>query len=74
MRVAGDVRDGRLHLEVSDDGLGIDGARTDRSREGIGLTNTRERLARLYGVHSQLVLKSEPGQGTTVSIVLPCRI
>ncbi len=74
VRVAGDVREGRLHLEVSDDGMGIDGARADRSREGIGLTNTRERLSRLYGVHSQLVLKSEPGQGTTVSIVLPCRI
>lgn len=74
VRVAGLVRDGRLHLEVSDDGLGIDGAKSARSREGIGLSNTRERLSRLYGPHSQLVLKSEPGLGTTVSIVLPCRI
>ncbi|WP_221033090.1 sensor histidine kinase [Actomonas aquatica] len=74
VRVAGVVKDGRLHLEVADDGLGIDNAKNVRSREGIGLSNTRERLARLYGAHSQLVLKSEPGQGTTVSIVLPCRI
>ena len=60
--------------EVSDDGLGIDGAKISRSREGIGLSNTRERLNRIYGIHSQLVLKSEPGLGTTVSMVLPCRI
>ena len=72
--VAGSVCEGRLHLEVRDDGLGIDGTRTGRAREGIGLSNTRERLNRIYGVHSQLVLKSELGLGTTVSIVLPCRI
>ena len=72
--VAGAVREGRLHLEVSDDGIGIETATNGRSREGIGLSNTRERLNRIYGVHSQLVLKSEPGAGTTVSIVLPCRI
>lgn len=72
--VAGTVENGRLHLEVSDNGLGIDRQDHRRPREGVGLTNTRERLARLYGPHSQLVLKSEPGHGTTVSIVLPCRV
>ncbi|MCF3648975.1 sensor histidine kinase [Synoicihabitans lomoniglobus] len=74
VRVLGSVLEGRLHLEVIDNGMGIDNAKTDRSREGIGLTNTRERLNRIYGTHSQLVLKSEPGQGTTVSIVLPRRV
>ncbi|MCC5024790.1 MAG: histidine kinase [Candidatus Synoicihabitans palmerolidicus] len=74
VRVAGSVVDGRLHLEVSDDGVGIDNAQIKRSREGIGLSNTRERLKRIYGACSQLVLQSEPGHGTTVSIVLPCRV
>jgi two-component system LytT family sensor kinase len=72
--VAGKVTDGRLYLEVSDDGMGIDDARVSRSREGIGLSTTRERLSRIYGSMSQLVLKSEPGKGTTVSIVLPYRV
>jgi len=72
--VSGKVSGGRLHLEVSDDGMGIDDARVSRSREGIGLSNTRERLSKIYGSGSQLVLKSEPGKGTSVCIVLPCRI
>jgi len=54
--------------------MGIDDARVSRSREGIGLSNTRERLSKIYGSGSQLVLKSEPGKGTSVCIVLPCRI
>lgn len=75
VEVAGSVRDGRLHLEVSDNGVGIDDeARVKRSREGIGLANTRERLSKIYGIHSQMVLRSEPGRGTRVSIVLPCRV
>lgn len=74
VEVAGEVRAGRLHLEVTDDGMGIDGDPDQRTREGIGLSNTRERLAKIYGAHSQMVLRSEPGRGTTVSIVLPCRV
>ena len=72
--VSGRVREGRLYLEVAADGMGIDDARVSRSREGIGLSTTRERLSRIYGSASQLVLKSEPGKGTSVSIVLPCRV
>jgi sensor histidine kinase YesM len=68
------VVDEQLQLEVSDDGVGIEDGQIKRAREGIGLSNTRERLSRLYGASSQLVLKSEPGRGTVVSIVLPCRV
>lgn len=70
--VCGRVEDGRLHLEVRDDGPGLgDGSR--RAKEGIGLTNTRERIAKIYGAAGQLSLRSEPGRGVTVQIVLPCR-
>lgn len=73
VEVFGAVRDGRLHLEVRDDGAGFAPAANGRAREGIGLGNTRERLLKIYGASSQFVLKSEVGVGTSVQIVLPCR-
>jgi two-component system, LytTR family, sensor kinase len=70
--VSGCVRDGRLHLEVRDDGPGL-GDGTKRAKEGVGLTNTRERIAKIYGASGHLSLRSENGRGVTVQIVLPCR-
>jgi sensor histidine kinase YesM len=70
--VLGRVEGGRLHLEVRDDGPGL-GDGTKRAKEGVGLTNTRERLAKIYGAHGQLLLRSEPGRGVSVQITLPCR-
>lgn len=72
VEVLGRVESGRLHLEVRDDGPGL-GDGTKRAKEGIGLTNTRERLAKIYGAQGQLSLRSEPGRGVSVQIVLPCR-
>jgi len=71
--ILGWVRHGVLHLEVRDDGAGLPRAGLTRVREGVGLTNTRDRLVKLYGTRSQLTLKSEPGRGVTVQIVLPYR-
>ncbi len=72
VEITGRVDRGRLHLEVRDDGPGIgDGPR--RTREGIGLTNTRERIARIYGAQGQLSLRSEPGRGVSVQVILPFR-
>jgi sensor histidine kinase YesM len=70
--VRGHVAGGQLHLEVRDDGPGL-GDGSKRAKEGVGLTNTRERLAKIYGVHGQLSLRSEPGRGVAVQIILPCR-
>lgn len=71
--VTGRVEAGQLHLEVSDDGPGL-GDGTKRAREGVGLTNTRERIAKIYGPRGHLSLRSEPGRGVSVQIILPCRI
>ena len=70
--VVGRVEGDKLHLEVRDDGPGL-GDGFKRAREGIGLSNTRERLAKIYGAQGQLSLRSEPGRGVCVQIVLPCR-
>jgi sensor histidine kinase YesM len=72
VEIVGHVEAGKLHLEVRDDGPGL-GHGLKRAREGIGLSNTRERLAKIYGAQGQLSLRSEPGRGVTVQIVLPCR-
>lgn len=68
------VRAQRLELEVRDDGPGFAGDPAGRIREGIGLTNTRERLRRHYGADHQMVLRSERGRGVTVSLVLPFHV
>jgi two-component system, LytTR family, sensor kinase len=42
-------------------------------REGIGLTNTRARLAGLYGARARLECGDAPGGGGQVRITLPYR-
>jgi sensor histidine kinase YesM len=71
VNLLGRVEGDNLHLEVRDDGLGFDGS--VRAKEGIGLANTRERLTKIYGARGQLLLRSEPGHGVSVQIVLPYR-
>lgn len=70
--VRGRLENGNLHLDVSDDGPGLPSG-AERTREGIGLANTRERIAKVYGARGRMVLRSSPGQGVSVEIVLPFR-
>ncbi len=71
--ILGRVEAGKLFLEVRDDGPGIVDGRV-RAKEGVGLANTRERLVKIYGARSQLLLHSEPGRGVSVQITLPYRL
>jgi LytS/YehU family sensor histidine kinase len=63
--------DGSLALIVSDDGPGM--ASDTPSHSGIGLTNTRARLARLYGDRARLDIEQANGGGVRVTITLPVR-
>jgi signal transduction histidine kinase len=55
----------QLHLWVTDDGIGLDPA---RSRNGLGLRGIEERVKDLDGV---VTISREPAGGTTLSIRLP---
>jgi signal transduction histidine kinase len=57
--------DGSLQFTITDDGTGFDTATT---REGTGLQGMADRLAALGGT---LHIRSQPGQGTTVTGRLP---
>jgi len=70
LEILGRIESGELHLEVRDDGRGLPEGRP--LTEGTGLTNTRERLAKLYGDAGRLTLNGRPAGGIAVEIVLPC--
>ncbi|MDQ3281767.1 MAG: histidine kinase [Acidobacteriota bacterium] len=60
--------DGRLILSVRDNGPGMD---DENRRTGVGLTNTRARLAQLYGETAGVELLANEGGGTRAEIVIP---
>ncbi|HYA63735.1 MAG TPA: histidine kinase [Candidatus Sulfotelmatobacter sp.] len=65
-------RDGRLHIEIEDNGVGISEEKLPHVYvEGIGLSNVRERLHVLYGADFNLDIDSHEGKGTTIKIDVP---
>ncbi|HXH51370.1 MAG TPA: histidine kinase [Terriglobia bacterium] len=65
-------RNGRIAIQVSDDGLGIPKSRLPEIyASGIGIMNVQERLKVLYGHEFSMKVESEPGKGTTVRFELP---
>jgi len=62
---------GMLHLQVRDNGTGIQMPQT--LQEGIGLSNTRARLQQLYGDAHSLELANRPDGGLEVNVRIPWR-
>ncbi|MDP9302444.1 MAG: sensor histidine kinase [Actinomycetota bacterium] len=60
-----EITDGLIRLTVGDDGVGFDRATTP---VGLGLAGMQERAAIL---RAQLEVRSEPGAGTTVELLMP---
>jgi signal transduction histidine kinase len=69
--VKASATNGTLALVVSDNGPGLQPARSAQS--GIGLTNTTNRLARLYGDEARLSVEPMKERGVRVTITLPLR-
>lgn len=65
--------DHNMTIEVIDDGKGFDMKKTFKpdAKGGFGIYGIRERLSHFGG---QLAIKSKPGKGTTVLILLPREI
>lgn len=61
-----------LRLEVRDNGRGLSPSEGTR-KDGVGLANTRARLATLYGERQRLELVTPPEGGAAVVISLPFR-
>jgi two-component sensor histidine kinase len=72
IEITAQLQNGNLRLSVTDDGAGMNAA---RSSEGIGLANTRERLRTLYGERASLSVSNRDGggEGTLAVVTLPHR-
>jgi signal transduction histidine kinase len=62
-----------LHLSVTDDGPGLAKEQRAFPHEGIGLSNTRQRLRELYGDGQSLTLEAPAEGGLRVEMVIPYR-
>lgn len=75
----------KIHLEVEDNGLGIESEKLSKiieeinapygeaAREvtGIGLRSVSERLKGYFGNESEVIIESVIGQGTKITIIIP---
>ncbi len=70
------VADGRITVEVEDDGVGMAGGGflerpSGVGGTGIGMANVAERLRVLYGDAARMSVDNRPSGGTLVRLVLP---
>jgi len=72
LRISARVFAGDLLIELSDDGPGCElvNGHVPESN-GVGLSNTRERLATIYGSHHSLKLSQTDPHGLTICIRIP---
>lgn len=88
IEVRGELREGRIAIEVSDDGVGmsprrlrevmgaleVEGGDAGGDRGGtIGLRNINTRLKLAFGADAHIAIGSREGHGTSVRITVPAR-
>jgi len=61
------LQEGRLRVTVADTGLGI----AESAPQGIGLSNIRDRLKRLFGTSAALILAPNAPTGAHITIEIP---
>lgn len=70
IEIAASIFDGNLIIKVEDDGPGFSEEGSPRTT-GIGLGNTRARLAQLYGDRGQLLTSNREQGGAVVTLIIP---
>jgi two-component system LytT family sensor kinase len=69
--ITASARHARLLLRVVDSGVGLSAGAVDRLNSGVGLTNTRARLERMYGLAHRFTFSSPESGGVVVEIEVP---
>ena len=66
-------QNGAVHIEIKDNGPGLQNDRAFEARrgKGLGLANTQARLVGLYGTAARFEMLNRPSGGLTVSIDIP---
>lgn len=65
---------GMLHINVCDDGPGLQSGWRMEESDGIGLANTSERLKHLYGTEHRFELHNGAKGGVTAAVAIPFRL
>lgn len=81
IRICGWLEDGHVFLQVTDNGVGMTPERLahlrkaveEEERVGFGVSAVSQRLHLMFGQEYGLLLDSREGEGTTVTIRIPCR-
>lgn len=71
--ISSETENGRMVLQVRDNGTAKQKESTLHNRNGIGLRNIKERLQQLYGEEHFFKLESMDEKGTVVTISIPFR-
>ena len=79
--VTGELAEGKVTIQVSDTGAGIEEAELEKLRSqlendeaaGFGLVSSYKRLQLMYGPACEFTIDSQCGEGTTITIRIPFR-
>lgn len=73
LRISARRENATLHLAVTDDGPGLPDGWHVETHQGVGLSNTMERLEHLYGSAHRFSIANRQNGGVSVDVSLPLR-
>ena len=73
--IKGWMEDGKIYISVTDNGVGMDEEKAKsiitQNSKGYGIRNVNESIELYYGEEYWLKIKSEPGNGTCITVCIP---